>query len=64
MATQADLDALNTAIEQGVQQVMYGNKMVIYRSLDDMLRARDIMMRNLGLTKKTHRIYAKHNKDL
>jgi len=60
--TQENLDILNEAIAQGVSTVMYGNKSVTYRSLDDMLRLRDRMMVELGKAKTPVRIYPKHSK--
>ncbi len=47
--TQTQLDALEEAISTGTYQVMYGNKMVTYRSLDEMLKLRDRMKKELGL---------------
>ncbi len=48
--TQADLDALNDAIKSGVNDVYYGDKRVSYRSIDEMIRVRDLMRRDLGLS--------------
>lgn len=51
--TQADLDAINKAIKNGVTEVKYigpgGEKTVKYRSLDEMLRVRQIIREDLGL---------------
>ncbi len=47
--TQAQLDALESAIAQGALEVQYSDKRVRYRSLDEMLRLRDAMRRDLGL---------------
>jgi hypothetical protein len=41
--TQADLDALNKAIATGVTEVEYRDRKVRYRSLEEMLRLRDLM---------------------
>lgn len=62
--TQADLDKIERAIAQGagVVRVRYRDREVEYRGLDEMLRARDLIKRELGLAKKTHRIYPKHSK--
>lgn len=46
---QEDLDALNAAIAQGTLRVQYGDKLIEYRSLNDMLRTRSIIMSDLGL---------------
>ena len=46
---QSDLDALEDAIKQGVEEVRYSDKTVRYRSLDEMMKLRDIMRKDLGL---------------
>lgn len=50
MASQSDLDTLEAAIFSGTKRVEYsnGNK-VEYQSLSDMLRARDLLKKELGL---------------
>jgi len=62
--TLEQLTALEDAIAQGVQSVMYGNKQVMYRSLAEMIMLRDQMRSELGLAPKTKRIFAKHSKGL
>lgn len=57
-------NALDDAIAQGVTQVMYGNKMVIYRSLDEMLRLRNTMRQELGLNTSRKRLFGRHSKGL
>lgn len=57
-------NALNDAIAQGVTQVMYGNKLVIYRSLNEMMTLRNAMREELGLNVAPKRIFAKHSKGL
>lgn len=57
-------NTLNDAIAQGVTQVMYGNKLVIYRSLNEMMTLRDAMKRELGLAKAPKRLFASHSKGL
>lgn len=47
--TQEKLDALENAIAEGVLKVKYQDKEVTYRTLDEMLRLRDIMRRAVGL---------------
>jgi hypothetical protein len=49
--TTTQLEALEAAIATGTRQVMYGNKLVMYQSLDEMLRLRDVMRKELGLLK-------------
>lgn len=46
--TQTQLDALETAIAEGTLKVEYGDKKVEYRSLNEMIRIRDIMRSQLG----------------
>lgn len=61
--TLQQLQALDDAIAQGVMQVTYGNKIVMYKSLDEMLRVRNLMARELGLTnEKGERKFAEFNK--
>ena len=45
----AQLDAIENGIAAGVTTVSYEGKTASYRSLDEMLRIRDIIMRALGL---------------
>jgi hypothetical protein len=40
--TQAQLDALETAIASGTLEVRYGDKTVRYQSTSDMIKARDL----------------------
>lgn len=51
--TQEMLDALNFAIASGTHSVSYNGKTLQYRSLDEMLKARDIIMRQLELIDST-----------
>jgi hypothetical protein len=61
--TQTDLDTLNAAIATGTRSVRYGDKQVDYKTLDEMLRARQIIMAELGLlTVASKKFYARHNK--
>ncbi len=39
--TQADLDAVKSAIASGEQSVEMGGRKVVYRSVDDLRKARD-----------------------
>lgn len=39
--SQADIDALNAAIASGERQVTIGSQSVTYRSIDDLIKARD-----------------------
>ena len=48
MTTQEQLDALDEAIASGAKKVKYQDKEVEYHSIDDMLRARNILIGNLN----------------
>lgn len=43
------LQALEEAIAKGEQRVKYSDKEIEYRSIEEMLKVRDLMRRNLGL---------------
>lgn len=61
--TEANLAAINQAIATGARECWYGDKRVAYRSLDEMIRIRDLIKENLGLKQQnTSRIFAKFNK--
>ena len=47
--SQGQLDAIEAAIASGTTRVAYEGRVTDYRSLDDMLRVRDIIRRALGL---------------
>ena len=58
------LAALENAIATGARDVYYGDKRVSYRSLEEMIRTRDIMRAELRMTSKGGRKYATHSKGL
>lgn len=58
------LAALEKAIATGTRDVYYGDKRVSYRSLEEMLRIRDIMRAELGLISNGGRKLATHSKGL
>jgi hypothetical protein len=60
--TQAQLDALDAAIAQGATHVRYGDKQVQYRSLDEMLRLRSLIRRELGLEIKDQKTFPTFSK--
>lgn len=70
--TQERLTALEAAIAEGVLSVKYSDKEIVYRSMDDMLKARDLIRQNLGLKNNCgekgmfggRRIKPKHSKGL
>ena len=47
--TQADLDALEVAIASGQMEVRIGDRKVVYRTLEEMLRIRTLMRESLGV---------------
>lgn len=48
--TQGQLDAIENAIASGATRVSYQGRSVEYGSLDNLMRVRDIIRRDLGLT--------------
>jgi hypothetical protein len=56
--TQDQLDAIEAAIASGELTVRFGDRMVTYRSMDELLRARDVIRDGLaaqsGSTKERH----------
>lgn len=60
-----DLEALESAIAQGILRVEYSDKKIQYRSLSEMMTIRDKMRRDLGLVdRKTVRLYSQHSKGI
>lgn len=51
MATQADLDKLEAAIFTGTRRVKYQDKEVEYNSIDDMKKARNLLIMKLQTAK-------------
>lgn len=63
--TQSQLDALEAAIANGTTLVAYGDKRVQYRSLDEMIRIRDLIKKDLSsstVTAESSRVYADFSK--
>lgn len=52
--TEADIEALESAIKTGAQRVRYRDREVEYRSIADMLALRDAMIRSLSTRKISH----------
>lgn len=48
--SQSQLDALEAAIAQGALQVQFADRRVIYHSLAEMMRLRDAMRAELGMS--------------
>lgn len=62
--TQQNLDNLERSIAEGTLEVDYGDKRVKYRSLIEMLRIRDLMRNELGITAPRVRKFAQFNSGL
>ena len=60
--TEEQLKNLEKAIADGCLEVKYSDKSIRYRSMDEMLKARDLMRRELGKAGSSTRILAKHSK--
>lgn len=60
--SQSDLDAIEAAILSGTQTVSYESKSVTYRSIDELLRVRSIIMQQLGLTGKKKTVLVAHDR--
>ncbi len=60
--TMADLAALEDAIKSGASEVRFADRVVTYRSLDDMLKLRNVIQVALGVAgdRRTH--YARFKK--
>jgi len=55
--TKEQLEALEDAISQGVTSVSYNGKTITYRSLSEMIKIRDNMRSELGVSAKKPRSY-------
>lgn len=62
--TQAQYDALNSAIANGTTQVRFGDRTVQYRDLNEMMRIRRIMAAELGIARPPNRTVAAFQKGL
>lgn len=47
MATQAQIEAIDKAIASGERVVQYDGKRIEYRSIDELIKARDILVKGL-----------------
>jgi len=62
--TQEQLDALTEAISQGAKKVKYADKEVEYHSIEEMLKLRDLMKRELGQVQGSGRTLVEWSKGL
>ncbi|MEE3046646.1 MAG: hypothetical protein VX620_15460 [Pseudomonadota bacterium] len=56
--TQTDLDNIERAMAQGTRKVVIEGKEVEYRSLEEMIKVRNLIKTSLGTTSVTKRRYA------
>lgn len=59
--TQSDLEVIESAIKEGALTVKYADKQVTYRSLEEMLKIRDLIRNDLGITGPRVRKYGEFN---
>jgi thiamine monophosphate synthase len=62
--TQEQLTALEAALAEGTRTVKYRDREITYRTVDEMLKLRDLIRRDLGLVKKTARLKGEFSKGL
>jgi hypothetical protein len=62
--TQADLSNLNRAIVTGTKRVTVDGKTVEYRSMEELVAARDMVVRELGLSNSPARKFGTYSKGL
>jgi hypothetical protein len=53
--SQDDIDALTRAIASGERQVTMGSRTITYRSIDDLIKARDTLQKELNAQSGTAR---------
>lgn len=62
--TQQQYVALCAGIAQGVTEVTYGDKKMTFRSLDEMLRTKKLMEKDLGIATGSRKKFASFSKGL
>lgn len=62
--TDDDLKAIEAAIASGALRVEYNDRTVVYRSIEDLMKARELIMRALGKVKRSGRVLAKTSKGI
>lgn len=60
--TASDLAAIEAAIASGALRVEYNDRTVVYRSMKELLKAREVIRRCLGLVNKGGRIKVEASK--
>lgn len=62
--TQQEYETLNRAIASGTTSVRYADRTVQYRSLEEMIRIRNMMAHELGIARGPNRVFASFDKGL
>ena len=62
--TQQQYVALCAGIAQGVTEVTYGDKKMVFRTLDEMLRTKTLMEKDLGIKVGSRKKFASFSKGL
>ena len=62
--TLQDLTSIEAAIATGALRVEYNDRTVVYRSMNDLLKAREVIRRALGLIKRGGRILCSSSKGI
>lgn len=60
--TETDLQRIEAAIASGALRVEYNDRTVVYRSMSDLMKARELIMRCLGKVKRGGRLLCKSSK--
>ena len=62
--TLKQLEALEQSIAEGALRVEYNGKVIVYRSLSEMIAVRDLIRKELGLSAKSARLKAEFSKGI
>jgi len=62
--TNADLTTIEAAIASGALRVEYNDRTVVYRSISELLKARELIRRCLGETKRGSRVLCDSDKGI
>ena len=60
--SQSDLDAINAAIKSGVLTYQHEGSLQTYRSLDDMIKVRDMIQRDLASISANPRVGPRYSR--
>ena len=62
--TQSDLDAIESAIASGATSVQFSDRLVVYRGVSDLLKARATVIAELTAATRPRLVYGVANKGL